>query len=97
GLKRGDIIQKIDGTDMLSAKQVQEYVRSHKVSETLNFFVIRNNGSKAIAVNIGQYPDKIASSAQSGQEDDEDDGSDGKEKRSAPSASRSPPLQHRPH
>ncbi len=73
GLKRGDIIQKIDGSNIDSGKQVQEYVRAHKVSEVLNFFVIRNNASKAIAVNIGQYPDKIASTgAAPDQEEDED-------------------------
>lgn len=60
GLRRGDIIQKIDGNEMLTAKQVQDYVRAHKVSETLNFFVVRNNALKGISVNIGQYPDKIA-------------------------------------
>lgn len=60
GLERGDIIQKIDGKDMAAPKEVQEYVRSHKVSDTLNFFVVRSGSPKAVAVNIGQYPDKIA-------------------------------------
>ena len=60
GLQRGDIIQKVDGVAIESGKQVQDCVRSHKVSETLNFMVVRNNALKAIAVNIGQYPDKIA-------------------------------------
>lgn len=60
GLVRGDIIQKVDGKDIETGKQVQDYVRSHKVSETLNFMVVRNSGLKAVAVNIGQYPDKIA-------------------------------------
>ncbi len=60
GLEPGDVIQKIDGKDMSTAKEVQDYVRSHKVSETLNMFVLRKNMPKAVAVNIGQYPDKIA-------------------------------------
>lgn len=76
GLKRGDIIQKIDGTAIESGKQVQEYVRAHKVSEVLNFFVIRNNASKAIAVNIGQYPDKIASAGAQPDQEEEDDGAE---------------------
>jgi len=80
GLKRGDIIQKIDGTDVTSAKQVQEYVRAHKVAEVLHFFVIRNNESKAVAVNIGQYPDKIASNAPSEPEEGEDGGGADQEK-----------------
>lgn len=61
GLERGDIIEKIDGKSMAAPKEVQEYVRAHKVSDTLNFFVLRNGSPKAVAVNIGQYPDKIAS------------------------------------
>lgn len=61
GLERGDIIQKIDGKDMAGPKEVQDYVRAHKVSDTLNFFVLRSGAPKAVAVNIGQYPDKIAS------------------------------------
>jgi serine protease Do len=60
GLVSGDVILKVDGKDMATAKEVQEYVRSHKVSDTLNFFVLRNNAPKAVAVNIGQYPDKVA-------------------------------------
>ncbi|MBI4533482.1 MAG: PDZ domain-containing protein, partial [Candidatus Melainabacteria bacterium] len=72
GLQRGDVIQKIDGHEMLNAKQVQEYVRSHKVSETLNFYVLRGNAPKAVAVNIGQYPDKIAQ--EPAREDDLDPG-----------------------
>lgn len=59
GLERGDIIQKIDGKEMLAPKEVQEYVRAHKVSDTLNFFVLHNGAPKAVAVNIGQYPDKV--------------------------------------
>ncbi len=61
GLEPGDVIQKIDGRDMFSSKEVQDFVRSHKVSETLNVFVLRKNMPKAVAVNIGQYPDKLAS------------------------------------
>ncbi len=58
GMERGDIIEKVDGKGMNSPKEVQDYVRTHKVSETLNFFILRSGSSKAVAVNIGQYPDK---------------------------------------
>ena len=58
GLERGDIIEKIDGKDVVAGKEVQEIVRAHKVSETINMFILRNKMDKAIAVNIGQYPDK---------------------------------------
>lgn len=72
GLAHGDIIQKIDGKDMLTAKEVQEYVRSHKVSDTLNFFLLRNGAPKAVAVNIGQYPDKIAAELDDGDQGEPD-------------------------
>jgi serine protease Do len=61
GLETGDVIQKIDGNNMETPRQVQEFVRSHKVSDVLNFFVLRKNAPRAVAVNIGQYPDKLAS------------------------------------
>jgi serine protease Do len=61
GLERGDIIQKIDGKDVNSSKEVQEIVRGHKVNDTINFFILHNNMGKAVAVHIGEYPsDKIA-------------------------------------
>jgi S1-C subfamily serine protease len=61
GLQTGDVIEKIDGNNMETPKQVQEFVRAHKVSDTLNFFVLRKNAPRAVAVNIGVYPDKLAS------------------------------------
>jgi len=56
GLERGDVIEKIDGKDVATGKEVQEIVRSHKVSDTINFFILRNKIGKAISLNIGQYP-----------------------------------------
>ncbi len=60
GLQRGDVILKIDGKDMSTREAVRDYVRGHKVSDTLNFFVLRNNNPMAVAVNIGKLPDQIA-------------------------------------
>ncbi len=65
GLLRGDVILKIDGKDMLKPELVRDYVRGHKVSDTLNFFVLRNNNPIAVAVNIGKYPDQIARDSKS--------------------------------
>jgi S1-C subfamily serine protease len=58
GLERYDIIQKIDGKDMSTSKEVQEYVRSHKVEETIHMAVVRNNTVKPVVIVIGQYPDR---------------------------------------
>lgn len=61
GLDRGDVIQKIDGKNVGNSKEIQEIVRAHKVGDTLNFFILRNNLGKAVAVHIGEYPsDKAA-------------------------------------
>ncbi len=56
GLERGDIIQKIDGKDVTSSKEIQQLVRDHKVSETINLFILHNNFGKAVAIHIGEYP-----------------------------------------
>jgi serine protease Do len=58
GLKQGDIIERIDGKDVASGKEVQDLVHSHKVSDTLSFFILRNKVGQAVAVSIGQYPSK---------------------------------------
>ena len=61
GLERGDVIQKIDGKDVATSKEIQEMVRTHKVSDTLNFFILKNKLGRAVAVHIGEYPsDKAA-------------------------------------
>lgn len=59
GIEQGDIIQKINGKDVLKTKDVQDTVRAHKVRETLNFLVLRKTLSKTLPVAIGQYPDRL--------------------------------------
>lgn len=58
GLESHDIIQKIDGKPVTTPKEVQEYVRAHKVQDTLNIVVLRDAAVKAIPIVIGQYPDR---------------------------------------
>ena len=50
GLKKGDIILKIDKTSISEPKDIQKIVRAHEVGETINFEVKRNN--KSLKVNI---------------------------------------------
>lgn len=57
GLKTGDVIQKIDGKMISTAKDVKDYVLSRKVSDTLNISILRNNAATTLAVNVGTYPD----------------------------------------
>jgi S1-C subfamily serine protease len=60
GLEEGDVIQKIDGKEMPSPKEVKEYVQSKKVSDALSFVVLRKNALKVVQVNIGNYADMDA-------------------------------------
>jgi len=72
GLERGDIIQKIDGKDVTASKEVQEIVRSHKASDTLHFYLLRNKLGQALSVNIGTYPDTMPDQHESSEERGED-------------------------
>jgi serine protease Do len=56
GLERADIIQKIDGKDVVTSKEVQELIRAHKVQDALHFYLLRNKAGKAVSVLIGNYP-----------------------------------------
>jgi S1-C subfamily serine protease len=58
GLRQGDVIQKIDGKPMISAKTVQKQVRKHTPGETLNVLVNRDGKLKAVEIKIGKYPDR---------------------------------------
>ena len=57
GVQAGDIIQKIDGKDVSTAKEVRELVLAHKVGDTLNLYLLHNKMQKALSVKIGNYPD----------------------------------------
>jgi S1-C subfamily serine protease len=69
GLVPGDIIEKIDGKDIADSKEVVEYVKTHKVQETLHMLVLRNNTLKPMPVIIGQYPDRPVTGHDDGDED----------------------------
>ncbi|HEY9715042.1 MAG TPA: PDZ domain-containing protein, partial [Chroococcales cyanobacterium] len=71
GLQRGDIIEKLDGQDVASPKQVQDVVRARKVGEPLHLSILRNNALKAIALTIGQYPNSGQQVNPNGEEEDD--------------------------
>jgi S1-C subfamily serine protease len=56
GLQQGDIIQKIDGEDVRTAKEIQAVVRKHRPGDTLHMAILRGGALKAVAVRIGEYP-----------------------------------------
>lgn len=58
GLAAGDVIEKIDGKEVMTSKEVQKRIRSHKVDETVDFLVLRNGALTATTVKLGDYPQK---------------------------------------
>jgi len=58
GLTAGDVIEKIDGKEVMTSKEVQKRIRSHKVDETVDFLVLRNGALTATTVKLGDYPQK---------------------------------------
>ncbi len=72
GIEKNDVIQKIDGKDVLKTKDVQDAVRAHKVREVVNFLVLRKAGAKICPVAVGSYPDRlVAGGPDPGPPDDE--------------------------
>ena len=43
GIKPGDVILKVDGTDVNSAPELQELIATHKPGDQVNLFVVRGN------------------------------------------------------
>jgi len=52
GLKRGDVILKVDGQKITSTTEVQSIVRSHKVGDSLEFIVLRNGAEERFMVRL---------------------------------------------
>jgi serine protease Do len=57
GVVQSDIVQKIDGKNVLTPREIQDIVHSHKVGDRLHLLVLRQGQAKAIACDVGQYPD----------------------------------------
>ena len=53
GLERGDIIIKIDGTDIKGTEDVIAAVRAHKVGDTVSVVVVRNDAERTFKVTLG--------------------------------------------
>jgi serine protease Do len=59
GIQRGDIIQKIDGKDVSSGKEILDLVHLHKVKDALTVYLLRNKVGKTLSINIGNYPNTM--------------------------------------
>ncbi|MCC7528937.1 MAG: trypsin-like peptidase domain-containing protein [Candidatus Melainabacteria bacterium] len=58
GLTAGDVIEKVDGKQVLTSKEVQKQIRTHKVDDTVDFLILRNGAITAATVKLGDYPQK---------------------------------------
>ena len=56
GLKTGDVITRIDGTEVKNGKEVQALVRKHKPGEKMHLLINRAGKLEAIELTIGDYP-----------------------------------------
>ena len=61
GLRHGDLIQRIDGKNVATSKEVQSIVRAKRPGDTLNMAIIRRGELSAIKVRIGNYNDMQSS------------------------------------
>jgi Do/DeqQ family serine protease len=58
GLQPGDVIQKIDGKNVASAKEVQNIVIKHKPDDRLNLLIARSGELKGVSVTVGKRKNK---------------------------------------
>ena len=56
GLKKGDIIIKIDGKSITTMDELNEIKNSHKIGDTLNLKVNRDGSEKDITLTLGEQP-----------------------------------------
>ena len=57
GLRGGDIIQKIDGKNVSTSREVQNIVRAHKPGDSIVLLVLRQDQVLPITLKIGNYED----------------------------------------
>ena len=60
GIQPGDIIQKVEGVDILDPTKIAELVRNRKVGEKLHGRLLRNGQVKIISIKLGNLPDEEA-------------------------------------
>lgn len=56
GLKIGDIITKIDNSEIKSVEDVQSIVRSHKIDDEITVTIVRDNNTQEIKVKLAEQP-----------------------------------------
>ena len=56
GIMVQDLVQKIDGTPVATAKEVQRVVLNHRIGETIKIELLRDKVAKTVECVIGHYP-----------------------------------------
>jgi S1-C subfamily serine protease len=64
GLQPGDVIQKIDGKDVTTGKQISDAIHAAKIGQTLNLQVWSQGFKKMVAVKVGDAPTDFPSQGQ---------------------------------
>lgn len=57
GLKEGDIIIKVNGTEINQTRSLQTLIGSHKVGDTVKITVLRDNKPVTVSVKLDQLPE----------------------------------------
>lgn len=59
GFRQGDVIQSVDGEKILTAKAIQELVRTKPLHSSMNFKVLRDGQSVALSVKTDKLPEQV--------------------------------------
>lgn len=60
GLQKGDVIYKIDNTDILNIIDLRNYIYSHSIGDKVTLHIYRNNSPIQIPITLGERTIKIA-------------------------------------
>jgi serine protease Do len=62
GVEQSDVIQRVDGKPVVSAREVRSLILAHRSGDTVDFLLLRNHKLVALKVRIGEYPLESATS-----------------------------------
>lgn len=57
GIKAGDIITKIDDTEIKSMTELTKVKNSHEIGDTVSITISRNNKTQTVTLKLGEMPD----------------------------------------
>jgi serine protease Do len=69
GVKRGDVILKVNGKDIRNVEALRNLVSQTKVGSNINLHIIRNSKPVKIKVDIVEFPQEIAKAVPDGRQD----------------------------